>query len=323
LARRENAANTSSSSASLAEHAEDASVRKEVRAVRDPSAPVSNVDVRDVLTRMTQFFGDDEPYQSALRSMIELLRPGEAVLEVQSLGEREHLMPWDLMMTADQKRQMKQLLVASTAADVSAEQATLFRDWLLAPKPDRNLWRHVRGGETEQVSLAQLNQEASQELVERMVDANEIGLEPELWPHVVSAIPLSERQWAYTPKPNRVGRRTLEQLHHFVHYPPQVRRWLEDIKWPRGTFTQTGLFMPLMDGRGISVPDLHPVQRTLVREFSMGNKDVMSVGKGNVADIQLERDLVGCYRFGLSADELAPYPEKLKELFSFKYAPES
>lgn len=95
----------------------------------------------------------------------------------------------------------------------------------------------------------------------------------------------------------------LNQLKYFRLYPEQVRKWIEDAKTPVGLFTKDGDWMAV---RVLERDKLSKPTRDATL-FLPQRKEVPA-------------DLKGKYRFGLTEEQLATAPAKVKDVLSFRWA---
>lgn len=95
--------------------------------------------------------------------------------------------------------------------------------------------------------------------------------------------------------------------------PKKARQWLEDATTPVGFFNKEGKWVPLEEA---SLTDLYKYMSTLPKDpFPDVNKIPFQEEK------EVPEDIKGHYRFGIKAEEIEPYPLKLKEALSLKNAP--
>jgi small subunit ribosomal protein S15 len=99
----------------------------------------------------------------------------------------------------------------------------------------------------------------------------------------------------------------LEALKFFRLYPRPVRQWVRDAKTPPGKFNR--------EGQWVEVPNT-----VYQQEEKNITRDAV---KGIPFRRELPADLVGKYRFGVTPEEVADAPEKVKEILSFKWAKQS
>lgn len=124
----------------------------------------------------------------------------------------------------------------------------------------------------------------------------------------------------------RQNKTALRDLKYLQFYPATVRKWVVDAKTPLGYYDETGYWVPVGQ----------QFQYSFSEEDSNDYDDAdvpsrkLMVGKGRLRmerkmyppqeKTLLEADLHGKYRFGISPEEVADFPEQLKKVLSFVYA---
>ncbi len=98
----------------------------------------------------------------------------------------------------------------------------------------------------------------------------------------------------------------LEAVKYMLLFPRRVRTWIVDAKSEPGWFTEDGEFEPAPPTPNV---------------FQLEEKSITrNATKGLPFRRELPEDLRGHYRFGLTPEEVASAPEKVKDILSFRWA---
>ena len=146
-------------------------------------------------------------------------------------------------------------------------------------------------------------------------------------------------------------------LQHYDAYPKQVKNWVKLFFTPRGVWNEEGRWEPVSGYRTLLTEDSRNLIDNVSFATSSGLKNhkeatTQSTGKAAVVENDelyqtfdesfdifagnqeesrkskttlpkpkpIPADLVGQFRFGFTAEEVAPLPEKMKKLLTFAYA---
>jgi len=104
-------------------------------------------------------------------------------------------------------------------------------------------------------------------------------------------------------KSGDASRMSIWDLKYLPLYPLKVRQWVADAKTPKGYYNMFGIW----EDTGLPILPLKKEQLTDELKYNPDQSD-------------LPEDLRGQYRFGVKPEEIEPYPDKLKEFLSFRYA---
>jgi small subunit ribosomal protein S15 len=103
----------------------------------------------------------------------------------------------------------------------------------------------------------------------------------------------------------------LENLKYLKFYPKVVRQWVLDAKTPKGRFNRDGEWETVEEETaGDDASKL--VAQTLAQKALEDDS--------SVKERPIPPGLENAYRFGIQPEEMEGMPDKIKDLFSFKYA---